>query len=270
MPDLPFMPMNWSRFFSDGKVATLSIEAQGVYALLLGRMWLNEGWLCADDRVIAKQIGIDIRAWRRTYRPLIEPLLRRDIDPYIGPIYTQKYLTEVRISALDLKQTRAASTARARAAKAAKSRRTPSVTEPKTAPVIEPVIAPVTETAAGVKPQPQKEEALPLKKAESFFPPTTQGLGAPSGEAAAAAPVASPSRKGGSLPPPTPALLRSKIVKGNGHGTAAQPDDDSDRNRGGQTPMLDAARAAKSDPPATGLFGALEAAIRAAKSDDDD
>jgi uncharacterized protein YdaU (DUF1376 family) len=268
MVDLPFMMMNWSRFFADTKVEALSFEERGAYALLLGKMWLNQGWLSADERIISRTLGVDIRSWRLTYRPAIEPLLRREIDPHIGAIYTQKTLTAVRAAALDLQQQRAASTARARAAKAAKARRKPSVAEQKSAPVSEAAAEPVAATAAGLKEQTQKERALPIKKAESPFQPTDQGLGASSGEIVASgidpAALAALRSKGAALTPPSPALLKTRIVA-NGK---SPKDADTERDRDDQGALPDAQGTEPTDAPATGLFGTLAAARRKSEHDD--
>lgn len=166
MADLPYMMMNWGRFFADAKVAVLEPEAQGIYALLLGRMWLNEGWLAADDKVICRVLGIDIRRWRSVYKPAIEPLLRREIVAHVGPIYTQKHLQEVRRSSLAISEKNVARTAAARAAIAAKRGRKPTVTDEKQRPVTKPVTAtvtePVTETATVSKEQPQQNKGSTL------------------------------------------------------------------------------------------------------------
>jgi hypothetical protein len=136
----------------------------------------------------------------------------------------------------------------------------------------------VTSDATLSKGQKNKEEALPIKKAESFFQPTGQGLGASSGEIVASgrapAPVASPGLEGRSLPaPPTEsqkqlaeALRKSK---GNGHGKPAEPNAEPERGGADPEPLPEPQRAEPAEPPAVGLFGALEAAIRAAKNGDE-
>lgn len=206
MPDLPFMMMNWGRFFSDAKVAALDTEAQGVYALLLGKMWLNQGWLSADDKVLSRALGIDVRAWKRTYKPVLEPLLRREIAPHIGAIYTQKHLQEVRATALSSVEKQIHRTAAARAAKAAKRGYRPSVTEPKrqpaTRPVTETVTTPVTATVTTSKPQPQQKELSSALQAESLvlsatstvtaLPPRDHGVETESPPLAGKLPVMSP------------------------------------------------------------------------------
>lgn len=172
MTNLPFMMMNWGRFFADPKVDMLSAEEQGIYALLLGRMWLNQGWLSADDKVLARTLRLDIRRWRTYYKPVIVPLLRREIDRDIGPIYTQKHLQEVRQASLAISEKNVARTAKARAAIAAKRGHHAPVTEPKprpaTKPVAEPVTAPVTATGTNSKEQPQQNKGSALQ-AESPY-----------------------------------------------------------------------------------------------------
>lgn len=274
MTDLPAMMMYWGRFFASADVENLpTAEARGVWALMLGKMWLNGGWIKADDRIVADKLGLDIRRWRHTYKPLFEPLLRRQIDPHVGAIYTQKTLTSVRASALEMVAKNKARTARATAAKAAKARKARSVTEPPAANVSSNVTKPVTDIATTSKTDIQKERTLPIKKGESSFQPTEQGLGASSGEIVASglppAAVASPGLEGGSLPPPSPALLRSKIVREGRNGNAAEPDADAERDHDHQEPVSEPQRAEPADSSTAGLFGALEAAIRAAKADDE-
>lgn len=170
MPDLPYMMMNWGRFFSDAKVAVLEPETQGIYALLLGRMWLNEGWLSADDRVLCRMLGVDIRRWRSVHKPAIAPLLRREIVAHVGEVYTQKHLQEVRKASLLISEKNVERTAAARAAIAAKRGRKPTVTEPKRRPATEPVTTTVTETVTepvtSSKQQPQKKEQVSALQAE--------------------------------------------------------------------------------------------------------
>lgn len=172
MTNLPFMMMNWGRFFADPKVDMLSAEEQGIYALLLGRMWLNQGWLSADDKVLSRTLRLDIRRWRTYYKPVIVPLLRREIDRDVGPIYTQKHLQEVRQASLAISEKNVARTAAARAAIAAKRGHHAPVTEPKrssaTKPVAEPVTAPVTTTGTKTKEQPQQNKGSALQ-AESPY-----------------------------------------------------------------------------------------------------
>jgi uncharacterized protein YdaU (DUF1376 family) len=171
MTNLPFMMMNWGRFFADPKVDMLPTEAQGIYALLLGRMWLNQGWLSADDKVLARTLRLDVRRWKSVYKPLIEPLLRREIDRDVGAIYTQKHLQEVRATSLSMLEKNFERTAKARAVNAAKRGRRPTVTERALAtvakPVTETVTRAVTPVATPSKEQPQQKEQNSALQAES-------------------------------------------------------------------------------------------------------
>lgn len=164
MADLPFMMMDWGRFFTDAKVVAMPTEAQGVYALLLGRMWLNEGWLSADDRVLARMLGLDIRTWRTAYKPHIVPLLRQENAAHVGPIYVQKHLQRVRASSLEYRDKMRERTAPARAAKARKLGLAPPATEKRPEPVTrsatETVTTPVTEPVTIGKEQVQENRSL--------------------------------------------------------------------------------------------------------------
>lgn len=174
MSKLPFMMMNWGRFFGDPKVALLDPEAQGIYAILLGRMWVNEGLLPADDRVLCRMIGLDIRRWRSVYKPVIVPLLRRETLGGIGDFYSQKHLQEVRQSSLAISEKNVQRTAAARAVIAAKRGRKPTVTEraprPVTKPVTDMATALSTDTVTSSKEQTQQKELSSALQAESLVP----------------------------------------------------------------------------------------------------
>lgn len=92
MAKLPYMRMFWEDFFADPTVRRMSLEARGVYLLLLGLMWMNKGWLSADDRVIARMLEIDIRSWRMRYKREIVGHFDEKSDPILGSYYTQKRL----------------------------------------------------------------------------------------------------------------------------------------------------------------------------------
>lgn len=174
MSKLPFMMMNWGRFFGDPKVALLDPEAQGIYAILLGRMWVNEGLLPADDRVLCRMIGLDIRRWRSVYKPVIVPLLRRETLGGIGDFYSQKHLQEVRQSSLAMSEKNVQRTAAARAVIAAKRGRKPTVTERAlrtvTKPVTDTATALSTDTVTSSKEQTQQKELSSALQAESLVP----------------------------------------------------------------------------------------------------
>ena len=92
MAQLPYMKMFWPDFFTDPGVEAMSPEAQGIYLLLLGRMWMNGGWLPADDRVIARRLGLDVRVWRKRYKDEMSALLSDFQGPLGGACVTQNRL----------------------------------------------------------------------------------------------------------------------------------------------------------------------------------
>jgi len=122
-------------------------------------------------------------------------------------------------------------------------------------------------TRAGAQPPPEAEaegRALPLQAESPSLALTLKGAALPPRVADEPAAVASPSREGGLLPPPTPALLRSRIVAGdraNGHDGAVENAD-----RGGAPdhpqPLPEPERAKPADAPAAGLLGVLARASR--------
>lgn len=126
MTALPHMPMYWERFFADTE--KLPADTQGFYALLLGKMWINQGWLPGDDGFIARLLRIDIRTWRSRHKAAILALLQAEIDPVLGPIYRQKRLVAELAKAADLIKKRQAQTAPATAERLRKSGKGPHVT----------------------------------------------------------------------------------------------------------------------------------------------
>lgn len=260
MPDVPFMRMWWGDFFADPKVAALPGETRGIYACLLGAMWQNGGWLANNDSMIARLLGLHVLTWKARHKPLVLPLLSVGVTPMVpGGVLTQKRLTKEWRKATQLIEENHSKAAKARAAKAAKSTKQASVTEPKSSPVTETLTGPVTEIvtepvkALQPEPEPQKNRPLPSQAERPILSPL-QDLGAlpprdgrANGKGAHSAHGRSPSLKGGSLPAPSPALLKSKLVS-----TPLDDDDDVATRPGGNS-----------------LFGALEAAIRHGKSEDE-
>lgn len=108
MSKLPYMKLFWPDFFGDARVQALSPEAQGLYLLLLGVMWVNGGWIAADDRIIARRLGLDVRVWRARYKTEIVALLSDFQAPLVGRALTQKRLQKELQKAADLRAVRIA------------------------------------------------------------------------------------------------------------------------------------------------------------------
>lgn len=262
MPDVPFMRMWWGDFFADPKVAALPGETRGIYACLLGAMWQNGGWLANNDSMIARLLGLHVLTWKARHKPLVLPLLSVGVTPMVpGGVLTQKRLTKEWRKATQLIEENHSKAAKARAAKAAKSTKQASVTEPQTPPVTEPLTRPVTEIvtepvkALQPEPEPDKNRPLPSQAERPILSPL-QDLGAlpprerrVNGKGVHSASPGSPSLKGGSPVKPSPALLKSKLVN-----TPLDEDDGEVATRSG----------------GTSLFGALEAAIRHGKPEEDE
>ena len=128
MTALPHMPMYWERFFAD--TARLTIEQRGIYALMLGRMWLNGGWLPADDTVLARMLGLDVRAWKTRYKSALLPYFLKEIDPLLSDIYRQKRLVAELAKAAEVVEKNKARTAAATAERLKKSKNGAHVTSP--------------------------------------------------------------------------------------------------------------------------------------------
>jgi len=108
MSKLPYMKLFWPDFFGDARVQAMSTEAQGVYLLLLGVMWVSGGWISADDRIIARRLGLDVRVWRSRYKPEIVPLLSDFQAPLVPRAFTQNRLQKELTKAADLRAVRIA------------------------------------------------------------------------------------------------------------------------------------------------------------------
>lgn len=108
MAQMPYMKMFWPDFFGDARVAAMSPEAQGIYLLLLGVMWSNGGWIAADDKIIARRLGLDVRVWRARYKSEIVPLLSDFQAPLVPRALTQKRLQKELIKAAELRAIRIA------------------------------------------------------------------------------------------------------------------------------------------------------------------
>lgn len=108
MAKLPYMKLFWPDFFFDPRVQALTTEARGIYVLLLGVLWMSDGWIAADDKVIARRLGLDVRVWRSRYKAEIVPLLSDFQAPLVGRSYTQKRLQRELAKATDLRAIRIA------------------------------------------------------------------------------------------------------------------------------------------------------------------
>lgn len=228
--------IDWPGFHSNRTVRGMPAETKGVYLLFMGEMWTNEGWLLDDDRHIAHRLGMDVRTWRK-HRRFIEPELDHINVTAVGMTLQQTRLSREYAHTLELVDKKRAQTAPARARLRAKSKQAPSVTESQppratktvTAPVTKPETEQVTKSATAG--EAEKEEALPSNR-QSLLPsaPSLRTMGEaakPNGKATAAAPVASPGLEDRSAPEPdeeitpTPALLRSQLVKSKPTGLMA-------------------------------------------------
>ncbi|MER9336023.1 hypothetical protein NKJ06_18870 [Mesorhizobium sp. M0293] len=258
MTSVPIMPLNVDKLLSDKKVQRLMRggETRAFWVWFLTQMWANKAWLPADERIVSDMLDVDVRRWRNKYKPIFEQLLLQEVDPVVGHIYRHQHLSDVWDRVAKRISETHASLARARAGKAAKHGKTPSVTEPKKPPAAEPVQAPAAEPSAGFNKNLEKKGGpppIPRLGGSPFSAPTVDVPALPprglNGHAERSAVAGSPSLKGGSPAKPSDALLRSRLVA-----KRLDEDDEPQASR----PSGD-----------TGLFGALEAAIRHGKSEED-
>lgn len=183
MTQLPFMPLECQRFFADPKVMALDGEVEAMWLKLLVHIFMNEGWISADDHIIARKLKLDIRRWKTTYKPLLVPLLSKTSEPLLGEIYRQKRVTEVRTSALKLIAKNRQRTAAARAEKAAKAKARASATEPNAVSVTVSVTEPSGQSVtAGKEEMKNKKGSPPPSQAGRTALPTSQASASRSGQ----------------------------------------------------------------------------------------
>lgn len=108
MTKLPFMRWWPGDFYTDPKVRSLTPDARRVYREMIDLMWMNEGWLSADDRLLARQLDMDVRTWRARYKDEIVPLLHEMSDEIGGRSFTQKRVQKEIAKALELRRQRIA------------------------------------------------------------------------------------------------------------------------------------------------------------------
>lgn len=125
MPVPPYMKLWVSDFLLDPLVAALSPEERGIYLLLLVAMWANGGWLPADDKLIARKLGMDVRRWRQTYKQQMLPMMSEMSDTFRGRYVTQKRLASELEKAVDLIAIRTANLPASRRRKPSKAEKRP-------------------------------------------------------------------------------------------------------------------------------------------------
>jgi uncharacterized protein YdaU (DUF1376 family) len=244
MAELPYMPMYWEDFFSDPRVIAMPGTTRGIYALLLGAMWNNGGYLPDNDKVIARMIGIDKRMWQ-THRKHISHAIRLQNDAAFGRVLLQDRLVEEYQKSIERIEQAKARTAAARAKLAAKTRRERAVTEAEKSAVTEPAEAsvsePATEPDTGLIAHNPKDQAASAQAAGRPDPADLAGLGVRHLEEEASAPdepVTEPQiAPMVELPAPSPSLLNSKLV----NGAKPLPASDGGKPRSGLMAALDRA-----------------------------
>lgn len=256
MTSVPIMPLNVEEFFGSPEVEDMDAEQAAMWLLLIAECWRRKTLLPADDRKLARILGIDVRRWRSHYKPVFEPLMVTEMSATVGRTVADFYRIPKVNTVWDQVAKRIAKTkadaAHARAAKAAKHGKVPSGPEPKKPSAPEPVTAAATEPAPALHQNYEEGRDAAHPKAGRLALPTPTGKAGAlpprvNGHVERSARTGSPSLKGGSPTAPSEALLKSRLVQ------APLDDDDDEPKR----------------PNTGGLFGALEAAIRHGKSEED-
>jgi len=213
-------------------------------AKLRTRMWENGGYVAANDRVVARLLDLDVTVWRRTYKPRIEPMLTILPDAYLEAIYSQKTLVDLMIKAAEERIKNRDKTAAATAARKSKKSKQPAsvtktVTKQRHDDRNDNRDSAVTENVTVGKLRSLEVEQGSAPRAESpvLLSPTVDAAALPpqaNGHAGDAADVGSPGL-GGRSPPqpsekiePSPALLRTPLVKKARTGLMAALDSEED------------------------------------------
>jgi uncharacterized protein YdaU (DUF1376 family) len=121
MSDFQFMPFFWADFLAD--TTHLNGIESGVYAMLLGNMWLRGGWIPDDDQAIARMCRIDEQTWL-LMKPKIRPFLKLR-----NGRFSQRRLLDEFQKAKKIHQKNCKKTAKARQAKSEKKQQHASVTD---------------------------------------------------------------------------------------------------------------------------------------------
>lgn len=221
MTDLPFMPMYWRDFFGDGKVQSLTVEQQGVYALLLGHMWLHKGWLPNNDVIIARVLGMHTNTWKQRYKAAILPLLTLDpseqtpggLSLIPGGVLRQNRLGSELEKARQSVEKRKAQTAKAREEKQAKSKQHRSVAARVNGSATTSVTETVTTAYARAEPEPEEPTSQGDEGSGSPKPPPAPPPARPPAVGASGLPNggASAERFSGPFAPSAPSAPRPRV-----------------------------------------------------------
>lgn len=88
MSKLPSMKFYVDAYMAD--TTHLTLEEHGAYLLLLMNMWRRNGALANDDAMLARMLGLQLKAWLRL-KPRLMPLLS-EYGPEDAKMLTQKRL----------------------------------------------------------------------------------------------------------------------------------------------------------------------------------
>ena len=229
------MPLNVEAFLADPNVEDMTGEQRAMWLLAIVESWRRKTLLPADDKKLARALNLDVRRWRSYYKPVLGPLMTKEMSVTVGQNVGEFYRIAKVNAVWDQVANRIAKakadTAHARAAKAAKHGKQPSAPEPKPAPVA----APVTE------PAPAPASALHKNLNKNGEP--------------------QPSKR----PAVSPFLQSPQQVNGAEHDTEAEPaSDPALRHR----LVSDGLKPSPKPADRSTLFGALQAAIREEENDD--
>ncbi|WP_188055456.1 DUF1376 domain-containing protein [Oryzomonas rubra] len=108
------MPMYFSEIFADVRMNWLTTEEQGVFLILLGRMWSNENELPNDDDLIAKLMNMSKRKWLGLKEKYLKLKLLHDDFSYLRNNRLTRTYEESRIKSNRFKEMAEAKWAKAK------------------------------------------------------------------------------------------------------------------------------------------------------------
>lgn len=229
MSAVPIMPLNVEEFFASPEVDDMDGEQAAVWLKLIAECWRRKTLLPADDSKLARILDVDVRVWRRRYKPVFVPLMTQEKSQTVSGTVSNFYRIAKVNSVWDQVANRIArnksNAAHARAEKAAKHAKAPSAPEPKKPSDPAPIAEPAAEPEAGLY---QNQD-----------------------------------KKGGPQPSKRPAASPF-LQTGNGHFAEAEPPSDPSLVER----LVSDGLKRSSQPDRGSLFGALQAAIREEDDDD--
>lgn len=97
MPSLPYMPLYPKDILTDDRMSSLKSEEQGLFILLLCRLWINENEIRDNDHRISRILNISTKKWSDLKAKLLNlGLLNK--DDFMGYLRNNRLTKELKLS----------------------------------------------------------------------------------------------------------------------------------------------------------------------------